>query len=142
VGLAIRYSCTLRRGAFVGRYGGRRGVMLRCRAHTQAGTRNLNAIFPLQYPVSKIPGGVYWHPVYNLLEGHFTVLLVNAAHVKNVPGRKTDKADARWLAKLLRHGLLQASFIPPRGQRDVRDLTRYRTKLVQERAREVNRGQG
>jgi transposase len=86
--------------------------------------------------------GEYWHPVYNLLEGHFTVLLVNAAHVKNVPGRKTDKADARWLAKLLRHGLLQASFIPPRGQRDVRDLTRYRTKLVQERAREVNRVQG
>ena len=59
-----------------------------------------------------------------------------------MPGRKTDKADARWLAKLLRHGLLQASFIPPRGQRDVRDLTRYRTKLVQERAREVNRVQG
>jgi transposase len=86
--------------------------------------------------------GAYWHPVYNLLEGHFTVLLVNAAHVKNVPGRKTDKADARWLAKLLRHGLLQASFLPPRGQRDVRDLTRYRTKLVQERAREVNRVQG
>src|SRR5215468_4179733 len=76
------------------------------------------------------------------VQGHFTVLLVKAAHVKNVPGRKTDKADARWLAKLLRHGLLQASFIPPRGQRDVRDLTRYRTKLVQERAREVNRVQG
>jgi transposase len=67
---------------------------------------------------------------------------VNAAHVKNVPGRKTDKADARWLAKLMRYGLLQASFIPPEGQRDLRDLTRYRTKLVQERAREVNRVQG
>jgi len=86
--------------------------------------------------------GEYWTPVYNLLEGAFTVFLVNAAHVKNVPGRKTDKADARWLAKLMRFGILQASFIPPKGQRDVRDLTRYRTKLVQERVREVNRVQG
>jgi len=86
--------------------------------------------------------GEYWQPVFNLLEGTLTVLLVHAAHVKNVPGRKTDKADARWLAKLMRYGLLQASFIPPAGQRDLRDLTRYRTKLVQERAREVNRVQG
>src|SRR5919202_2297174 len=86
--------------------------------------------------------GEYWTPVSNLLEGTFTVFLVNAAHVKNVPGRKTDKADARWLAKLMRFGLLQASFIPPKGQRDVRDLTRYRTKLVQGRVREVNRVQG
>src|SRR5215467_11096743 len=86
--------------------------------------------------------GEYWTPVYNLLEGTFTVFLVNAAHVKNVPGRKTDKADARWLAKLMRFGLLQASFIPPKGQRDLRDLTRYRTKLVQERVRKVNRVQG
>ena len=86
--------------------------------------------------------GEYWKPVYNMLEGNCTVLLVNAAHVKQVPGRKTDKADARWLAKLLRHGLLQASFIPPASQRDLRDLTRYRTKLVQERSREVNRVQG
>jgi transposase len=86
--------------------------------------------------------GEYWKPVYNLLEGTLTVFLVNAAHVKNVPGRKTDKADARWLAKLMRFGLLQASFIPPKGQRDLRDLTRYRTKLVQERVREVNRVQG
>src|SRR5687768_5707115 len=86
--------------------------------------------------------GEYWRPVYNLLEGNFTVFLVNAAHVKQVPGRKTDKADARWLAKLMRYGLLQASFIPPQGQRDLRDLTRYRTKLVQERSREVNRVQG
>jgi len=86
--------------------------------------------------------GEYWKPVYNLLEGTFTVFVVNAAHVKNVPGRKTDKADARWLAKLMRYGLLQASFIPPQGQRDLRALTRYRTKLVQERSREVNRVQG
>jgi transposase len=86
--------------------------------------------------------GEYWKPVYNLLEGDVTVFLVNAAHVKNVPGRKTDRADARWLAKLMRYGLLQASFIPPVEQRDLRDLTRYRTKLVQERTREVNRVQG
>jgi transposase len=86
--------------------------------------------------------GEYWRPVYNLLEGDITIFLVNAAHVKQVPGRKTDKADARWLAKLMRYGLLQASFIPPQGQRDLRDLTRSRTKLVQERRREVNRVQG
>jgi transposase len=86
--------------------------------------------------------GEYWKPVYNILEGDFTVFLVNAAHVKQVPGRKTDKNDARWLAKLMRYGLLQASFVPPQGQRDLRDLTRYRTKLVQERSREVNRVQG
>ena len=71
-----------------------------------------------------------------------TIFLGNAAHVKNVPGRKTDPADARWLAQLMRYGLLQASFIPPLAQRELRDLTRYRTKLVQERAREVNRVQG
>jgi len=86
--------------------------------------------------------GEYWRPVYNLLEGDITIFLVNAAQVKQVPGRKTDKADARWLAKLMRYGLLQARFIPPQGQRDLRDLTRYRTKLVQERSREVNRVQG
>jgi transposase len=86
--------------------------------------------------------GEYWRPVYNLLEGTVTIFLLNAAHVKQVPGRKTDKADARWLAKLMRYGLLAASFIPPQGQRDLRDLTRYRTKLVQERSRAVNRVQG
>jgi transposase len=86
--------------------------------------------------------GEYWRPVNNLLEGDFTVFLVHAAHVKQVPGRKTDKNDARWLAKLMRYGLLQASFIPPQGQRELRELTRYRTKLVQERSREVSRVQG
>ena len=86
--------------------------------------------------------GEYWKPVSNLLEGVVTIFLVNASHVKNVPGRKTDPADARWLAKLMRYGLLQASFIPPVAHRDLRDLTRYRTKLVQERAREANRLQG
>ncbi len=86
--------------------------------------------------------GEDWKPLYNLLEGEVTVFLVNAAHVKQVPGRKTDQTDARWLAKLMRHGLLQASFIPALEQRDVRDLTRDRTRLVQERSREVNRVQG
>jgi transposase len=82
--------------------------------------------------------GEFWKPVYNLLEGSFTVLVVNAQHVKTVPGRKTDVKDAEWLADLLRHGLLKASFIPPLPQRDLRDLTRQRTNLVQERARVVN----
>lgn len=83
--------------------------------------------------------GEYWKPVYNILEGHMEVLLVNARHVKAVPGRKTDVLDAEWLADLLRHGLLRASFIPPREQRDLRDLTRQRSKLVGERAAVVNR---
>jgi transposase len=77
--------------------------------------------------------GVYWKPVYNLLEGAFELLVVNARHVKQVPGRKTDVRDAEWLAELLRHGLLRASFVPERGQRELRELTRYRTALVRER---------
>jgi len=85
--------------------------------------------------------GDYWKPIYNLLEGDFEVLLVNAQHVKHVPGRKTDVLDSEWLAELLMHGLLKASFIPPKPQRALRDLTRYRSKLVQERARTVNRVQ-
>lgn len=83
--------------------------------------------------------GVYWKPIYNLLEGHLELLVVNAHHIKAVPGRKTDVKDAEWIAELLQHGLLKASFIPPRSQRDWRDLTRYRTSLVQERVRIVNR---
>ena len=85
--------------------------------------------------------GDYWKPVFNLLEDDFEVLLVNAQHVKHVPGRKTDVCDAEWLAELLLHGLLKPSFIPPKPQRALRDLTRYRTKLVQERVRVVNRVQ-
>ena len=85
--------------------------------------------------------GVYWHPVYNLLEGSYEVLVVNAKHIKHVPGRKTDVKDAEWIAELLSYGLLKASFVPEKAQRDVRELTRYRTKLVQERVREVNRVQ-
>lgn len=85
--------------------------------------------------------GVYWQPVYNLFEGHMEVLVVNAQHIKAVPGRKTDTKDAEWIADLLRHGLLKASFIPSAPQRELRELTRYRVKLSEERAREVNRVQ-
>jgi len=83
--------------------------------------------------------GVYWKPVYNLLEDRFTLLLANAQHIKAVPGRKTDVKDCEWIADLLRHGLLRASFVPDRPQRELRELTRYRTSLVQEHAAEVNR---
>jgi transposase len=84
--------------------------------------------------------GVYWKPVHNLLEGVCAeVLLVNAQHVKNVPGRKTDMKDAEWLATLLRAGLLRGSFIPPKDIRELRELTRYRTTVIQQRAAECNR---
>jgi transposase len=83
--------------------------------------------------------GEYWKPVFNLLEADFEVLLVNAQHVSKVPGRKTDQSDAQWLAELLQHGLLRASFIPPVGQRELRELTRFRTSFVRERATLVNR---
>jgi transposase len=85
--------------------------------------------------------GVYWKPVFNLLEGDIQVMLVNPAHFKQVPCRKTDVKDCQWLAQLLEHGLLKGSFIPPVAIRDLRDLTRYRRKLVQARAQEVNRVQ-
>lgn len=85
--------------------------------------------------------GVYWKPVYNLFEGHMEVLVVNAQHIKAVPGRKTDTKDAEWIADLLQHGLLKASFIPSAPQRELRELTRYRVKLSEERTREVNRVQ-
>ena len=83
--------------------------------------------------------GVYWKPIWNVLEEELELLLVNAAHLKAVPGRKTDTKDAQWIAELLQHGLLRASFVPPRPQRELRELTRYRSKLVEERARLVNR---
>ncbi len=83
--------------------------------------------------------GVFWKPVYYVLEDDFELLLVNAAHVKNLPGRKTDMADAQWLCQLLEHGLLRASFVPPKPIRELRDLTRYRRSLIGERQREVNR---
>jgi transposase len=83
--------------------------------------------------------GVFWKPIYNLLEGEFELLVVNAQHIKAVPGRKTDVKDAEWIADLLQHGLLRASFIPDQEQRDLRELTRYRTTLVRERADTINR---
>src|SRR5436305_3040491 len=83
--------------------------------------------------------GVYWKPIYNLLDGHGEVLVVNAQHIKAVPGRKTDVKDAAWIAGLLRHGLVQPSFVPDREQRELRELTRYRTSVVDERSAEVNR---
>ncbi len=83
--------------------------------------------------------GVFWKPIYNLLEGQFELLLVNPQHIKAVPGRKTDVRDCEWIADLLRHGLLAGSFVPDQGQRELRELTRYRTQLIRERASEVNR---
>jgi transposase len=83
--------------------------------------------------------GEYWKPVFNILENNFEVLLVNAQHIKAVPGHKTDVKDSEWIAELLRHGLLRASFVPPLGQRELRELTRYRSTFVKERATLVNR---
>jgi transposase len=82
--------------------------------------------------------GVYWKPVYHLLEGNFELLVVNAHHVKALPGRKTDVKDAEWICDLLRHGLLRGSFIPTRPQRQLRELTRHRTNLVERRAQVIN----
>ena len=84
--------------------------------------------------------GVYWKPVMNVLEqGNFSIMVVNARHIKYVPGHKTDKKDSAWICKLLRAGLLKGSFVPSREQRNLRDLTRYRRKLVQQQAAEHNR---
>jgi transposase len=83
--------------------------------------------------------GSYWKPVFNLLESRFEVVLVNAHHIKNVPGRKTDVKDSEWIAQLLQHGLLRPSFIPPRPTRELRDLTRQRTQLIRERTSVINR---
>jgi transposase len=83
--------------------------------------------------------GVYWKPVFNVLEGQFDLLLCNAYHIKQVPGRKTDVKDCEWIAQLLQHGLLRGSFIPMREQRELRDLTRHRTKLIDQKTSVVNR---
>src|SRR2546421_332791 len=85
--------------------------------------------------------GIYWRPVFNLLEGRFQVILVNAQHMKAVPGHKTDVKDSEWIADLLRHGLLSASFIPPKAIRDLRDLVRARKTLVRQRAQAITRVQ-
>lgn len=83
--------------------------------------------------------GIYWKPVFNILEADFEVILVNARHVKNVPGHKTDKKDSRWLSKLLLAGLLKGSFIPPQDIRELRDLVRYKRKVTDQAASEKNR---
>jgi transposase len=83
--------------------------------------------------------GVFWKPIYNLLEDVFTVMVINAQHIKAVPGRKTDVKDAEWIADLLRHGLVKGSFIPDRQQRELRELVRYRRGLIQQRADLINR---
>jgi transposase len=83
--------------------------------------------------------GEYWKPIFNILEANFQVLLVNSQHISKVPGRKTDVSDAEWIADLLRHGLLKPSFIPPPGQRALRELTRHRTNFVRERMNLANR---
>jgi transposase len=83
--------------------------------------------------------GVYWKPVFYLLEDAFTCWLINAQHIKNVPGRKTDVKDAEWICQLVEHGLVRPSFVPPREIRDLRDLTRYRKTLSNERTREIQR---
>src|SRR5262249_9680009 len=85
--------------------------------------------------------GVFWQPVYNLLEDSFALLLVNPKHFQNVPGRKTDVKDAQWLAELLQVGLLKASFVPPAPQRQLRELLRYLTTLIAERPTLCNRSQ-
>src|SRR5271154_6300518 len=83
--------------------------------------------------------GVYWKPVWNILAEQFEVLLVNPQHIKAIPGRKTDAKDSEWIADLLQHGLLRGSFVPPSEIQDLRDLTRYRTELVQAQNRVANR---
>lgn len=83
--------------------------------------------------------GVFWKPIFNMLEGRFTVLLVNVRHLKQVPGRKSDVRDCQWIAQLLQCGLLKGSFIPPQAQRELRDLTRHRAQLVEEKTRTINR---
>jgi transposase len=90
-------------------------------------------------PVAMESTGVYWKPVFHLLEGRFEVLLVNAHHIKHVPGRKTDVKDSEWIAQLLQYGLLKSSFIPPAPIRELRDLTRQRAQLVAERGRVAKR---
>lgn len=85
--------------------------------------------------------GVYWKPLFNILEDSMTVVLANARHVKHVPGRKTDVKDCEWLAKLLQCGLIKGSFIPPKSIRELRDLTRYRRKIMGHLASEKNRVQ-
>src|SRR5437660_3927804 len=83
--------------------------------------------------------GVYWRPVYAVLEGCFELIVGNARHIRNVPGRKTDVKDSEWIADLVRHGLIAKSFVPPKPLRELRELLRYRRKLTESQAAERNR---
>src|SRR5262249_16540262 len=83
--------------------------------------------------------GIYWMPIYAMLEGSFQLVVGNATHIKNVPGRKTDVKDSEWIADLVRHGLIRRSFVPPKPLRELRDLLRYRRKLVESQTAERNR---
>src|SRR5437899_7825952 len=83
--------------------------------------------------------GVYWKPVYYVLEEAMECWVLNARHLRNVPGRKTDVKDAEWIAQLVEHGLVRPSFVPPKPIRELRDLTRYRKAIIEERTREVQR---
>lgn len=121
--------------------GGRAGTELRTFATHTAGLMEL-ADWLAAEGVSHVAmesTGVYWRPVFHILEGRFTLLLANAQHLKNVPGRKTDRADAAWIARLLQHGLLRPSFVPPEPIRELRDLTRQRAQLVGDKVRAGNR---
>ena len=83
--------------------------------------------------------GVYWKPVYNILDPDFEIILVNARHIRYVPGHKTDRKDSAWIAKLLLSGLLKGSFIPPKTSRELRELYRYKCKLIGQKVAECNR---
>lgn len=83
--------------------------------------------------------GVFWKPIYNLLEEDFTVYMVNAGHINAVPGRKTDVKDAEWIGDLLRHGLLRPSFVPDRSLRELRELVRHHRSLIRQRSQVINR---
>jgi transposase len=121
--------------------GGRRGREVRTFATTTPGLLELRD-WLASHQVSTVgmeATSDYWKPVYYLLEDAFEVHLLNARHMRNVPGRKTDVADSTWIAQLIEHGLVRPSFVPPPPIRRLRDLTRYRTALVQERTREIQR---
>ena len=121
--------------------GGHREKVIRTFRTTMAGLEALRAWLG-RYGVTRVAmesTGVYWRPVYTVLEPDFELMLVNARHVKHLPGRKTDVKDCEWLAQLLEHGLLRGSFIPPAAIRDLRDLTRRRKALSRDRSKEVNR---
>src|SRR3954465_13451221 len=123
-------ACLNRGGKEIRSFGTTRGELAEICAWLRAGGCTL---------VAMESTGVYWHPVYFALEGQFELIVGNAQHIKNVPGRKTDVKDCDWISDLARHGLIAKSFVPPKPIRELRELTRYRRKLVQVQAAERNR---